>query len=208
MRLKEKTGMRKIMLVLMLIILINLVLAANDPGHDDLYMEENESAEIGGDFNVSDNLTVKGGNSFLDSYLDIYTDGSSINSPSINTIAGTNTYLAIDAPGDVFINRYANDGTVYLGHNGDTVNINITGSLFFGADNELDISAAAGAATADLYWGNQLLCNASESNCGWATEAGAGGDITKVQTPGTYIYNGSDTGDVYLIFKLWSRLYR
>ena len=127
---KNNRTEKKFLIILGIILMIPLAIAANDPGHDSLYIEEQGDSEINGSLNISQNFTIKGGNLFMNDYLDIYADGGTIDNPSINTIAGTNTYLAIDSPGDVFINRYSNDGMVYLGHTGDTVNLNITGALY------------------------------------------------------------------------------
>lgn len=38
-------------------------------------------------------------------------------------------------------------------------------------DNVLGFSASVGSAGSDLYWGDDLLCDVSESNCGWTTAA-------------------------------------
>jgi excisionase family DNA binding protein len=56
-----------------------------------------------------------------------------------------------------------------------------TGSLGINSDanqyNLLGISAAGGAAGESLYWGNDLLCDPTQANCGWATTAGTAGNI-------------------------------
>jgi hypothetical protein len=64
----------------------------------------------------------------------------------------------------------------------DTGNLLLqTGSLGINADadpdNFLGLSPTSGAATGSLYWGNALLCDPTQVNCGWATSAGTAGEI-------------------------------
>ena len=127
---KQNQIEKKFLIILGIILMMPLAIAANDPGHDSLYIEQQGDSELNGSLNISQNFTIKGGNLFMNDYLDFYADGGTVSTPSINTIAGTNTYLAIDSPGDVFINRYSNANTVYIGYTGGTVNLNITGALY------------------------------------------------------------------------------
>jgi len=200
-----KTKKSILLAALMLIISLVMSSAANDPGHDTLYIEEDGDSELNGSFNVSDNMKTKGNQTiqgllYQGSNLDIRGDGDESGSKA--RIIGAAGFLSFQSPGPVYINTQSGTtSSVYFGNGADNVNINLTGALYFGTSNELDISAAGVAANSNLYWGDKLLCNASQSNCGWVTSTSGGGDITDVLTStDDYLYNGSATGKVVLRF--------
>ncbi|HLE49108.1 MAG TPA: MerR family DNA-binding transcriptional regulator, partial [Patescibacteria group bacterium] len=56
----------------------------------------------------------------------------------------------------------SNTGIVGINSDGSASNILTYGTI------------AADAAGGDLFWGNKLVCDASESNCGWVTTGGSG----------------------------------
>lgn len=75
-----------------------------------------------------------------------------------------------------------NANAISIGSSGITTTVNGVLSVYgntIGLNNDADpnnvlgIAAAGGIAASDLYWGNDLVCDVSESNCGWATIAGA-----------------------------------
>ncbi|QQS39312.1 hypothetical protein IPM62_01735 [Candidatus Woesebacteria bacterium] len=69
--------------------------------------------------------------------------------------------------------------------NANVGDVNITGNLSvdgttLGLNDDADTdnvfgfnAASAGSASGDLYWGDDLVCDVSETNCGWTTVAGA-----------------------------------
>ncbi len=67
------------------------------------------------------------------------------------------------------------EGSIGVGTNNPGAKLDVQGGLRLGADtganNILNTTAAAGAASGDLYWGDKLLCDSSESNCGWTTSS-------------------------------------
>lgn len=128
-----------------------------------------------------------------------YSDGSiftsnvtSANSQGISISTGTTTTSGNS--GDITIDTGSAAGTTGIVNIGTTnasaVNISRSGidlvanddlsvyGTFIGLNNDADSdnvfnynSATAGSAGGDLYWGNDLACDVSEANCGWATSA-------------------------------------
>jgi hypothetical protein len=166
-----------LLMTLMIIILcIPSSLTANDPGHDILYIEQTGDSELEGKLNITDNTWLQG-KSIVQNYLDIYANGS-YPIPTSSQVASIEDAMYIDSPGNIYINSLGGGGsaTVFFGDLGDTVNVNISGALFFKGNNynRLGTTAGAGAATSNLYWGDELVCDASETNCGWGTSTAAG----------------------------------
>ncbi len=99
--------------------------------------------------------------------------------------------LALDEDGDLsvtgtgtFTGSLATNATaIGLNNDADTDNV-----LSFGA-------GSAGAASGNLYWGNVLVCDASQANCGWVTSSGSG--ASKWTDGGDHIYptGGEFLGD-------------
>src|SRR4030042_1757034 len=173
----------KAIVFLTIVLIIPFVYSINDPGHDTLYIEEQGDSELNGTFNVSLNVTTRGGSTTLLDYLTILTKTTPSSFGTASVISATANTLYIDSPGNVLLNSLTNDGTIFLGSTGDTVNLNITGALYV-------LSSTAQA-------NGQNICLEDGTNC--PAETGTG-DINSVQTDNTYVYNGSDTGQVYLRF--------
>ena len=192
----------KIILMILLAIILSSViaLAENDPGHDTLYIEEQGDSELNGSLNVTGNVSI---DDVIFSGVALDIRGDDEQTGTNNRIVGINgAGLSIQSTGNIYINTLSGTtSTVYFGDDSaaDSVNINVTGSLFFGTNGRLAVTSGS-VASSDLYWGDKLLCNASQSSCGWVTSTTGGGDITSVQTDNAYVYNGSDTGQVYLRF--------
>lgn len=192
-----KVAFRLEMILLLLLISLTSIfpfaLAANDPGHDVLYIEQQGNSELNGTLNISQQLKVA--NRLYSSYLEILGNGSQPTGSFPQIYASDANTLTINSVTSLYLLKDAGS-MVYVG--GTNVNLNISGALFFGGDNELHTSAAGSASSLSLYWGDKLLCNTTVSNCGWVSSA-SGGDITAVNTStDSYIYNGSEAGDVYL----------
>jgi hypothetical protein len=197
-KIKVAFGLEMILLLLLIFLtsIVPFASAANDPGHDILYIEQQGSSELNGTLNISQQLKVA--DRLYSSYLEILGNGSQPTGSFPQIYASDANTLTINSITSLYLLKDAGS-MVYVG--GTNVNLNISGALFFGGNNELHTSAAAGQANLSLYWGDKLLCNASESNCGWVSSLTGGGDISAVYTStDAYIYNGTNTGDVYLRF--------
>jgi hypothetical protein len=192
-----------ILATIILLIIIQIASADNDPGHDTLYIEQQGDSELSGSLNITNNLSLQSTSKLKQGgVLTLYADGSTPGTGTYISATGDPNYdLYIDTQGSIYF-KSLTSGMMYIGKTGSTpTDLNISGALYInGSDNKLDTGPAASASSLDLYWGDKLICNASQSNCGWATTATGGGDITSVQSDNTYIYNGSNTGDVYLLF--------
>ncbi|MBU1198385.1 MAG: hypothetical protein KJ685_00975 [Nanoarchaeota archaeon] len=148
---KEKTTWKKaFMILMMLIITLSIVIAANDPGHDTLYVEQTGDSEITGNLNISGNLSVE---DVIFSGVDLDVRGDGVQAAgSNNQIIGTSNALSIQSLGHIYINTLTGTTSmIYLGDGADTVNLNITGALYI----------QSGTATI----GGSAICLANGTNC-------------------------------------------
>ena len=190
----------KIILMILLVIILSsaIALAENDPGHDILYIEQQGDSELNGSLNVTGNVSIK---DIIFSGVALDIRGDDEQTGTNNRIVGINgAGLSIQSIGNIYINTLSGPySTVYLGDSAaDSVNINITGALFFGSNGRLAVSSGS-VAGSDLYWGDKLICDASETNCGWVTSATGGGDVTGVYGDNIYIWNGNTSGEITLV---------
>ncbi|MBI2029972.1 site-specific integrase [Candidatus Gottesmanbacteria bacterium] len=98
------------------------------------------------------------------------------------TLGNSTTGAIILAPGaTTALTAYSDDVTIAdtLSVYGTTIGLNNDAD----SNNLIGIAAASGIAASDLYWGNDLVCDVSETNCGWATS--------------TTTYWTRDAGNVY-----------
>ncbi len=155
------------------------------------------SGDTGSDQTITDGntLEVAGGTNGIDT-VGTATDTITLNLDT--TEIGTTTF----GSGSGFTWTFdagATDPTLAFANNAITLSAGTTtlsGVLSvqgtsIGLNNDADANnifsfntAAAGTATGDIYWGNDLLCDVSETNCGWATSASSpftssGGIITQ-----------------------------
>jgi len=187
-----------LMILLAIILFSTIVLAENDPGHDILYIEQQGDSELNGSLNVTGNVSIK---DIIFSGVALDIRGDDEQTGTNNRIVGINgAGLSIQSIGNIYINTLSGPySTVYLGDSAaDSVNINITGALFFGSNGGLNVSSGT-EASSDLYWGDKLICDASETNCGWVTSAIGGGDVTGVYGDNIYIWNGNTSGEITLV---------
>ncbi|MBW2990904.1 hypothetical protein KY348_04315 [Candidatus Woesearchaeota archaeon] len=184
-------------LLIILITLTSSVLAQNDPGHDTLYIEEQGDSELNGSFNVTGNATI---DDIIFSGVALDLRGDDVETGTNNRIIGINGGgISIQSGANIYVNTLSGTAsTVFLGDGSDSVNINITGALYLGSGTDvLNTSASGGAASSDLYWGNQLLCNASESDCGWSTTGASVGNCSGSGSCSLVAYiNYSNPGDL------------
>jgi hypothetical protein len=154
------------------IILLATALAANDPGHDTLYIEEDGDSDLNGSFGVLGNLTAYN-MIFSGTSLDVRGDGV-LSASSNNQIIGAGSYLSIQSLGNIYINTLTGTtSTVFLGDGADSVNLNITGTLEVGgqgvcladgtnclnggAGNVTSVTAAAGPLSASPTTGAVII---------------------------------------------------
>jgi len=116
-------------LILLLITITHPTLAVNDPGHDQLYIEEQGSSELNGSLNITQNLSVSGGLIKQPGGLILYGDGT-LPSTGPPYITGTNTnHLYLDAQGNIYIKYTIGGDTVYIGKTGAATDLNVSGAL-------------------------------------------------------------------------------
>ena len=120
---------RALLFLVTILILIQIASAANDPGHDTLYIEEEGDSELNGSFNVTGNLSAED-IIFSGSQLDVRGDGVQV-SGSKNQIIGTGGALSIQSLGPIYINTFQGTSSqIYLGDGTDKVGLNISGALY------------------------------------------------------------------------------
>jgi hypothetical protein len=177
-----------IITLILLLISICAVAAANDPGHDTLYIEQQGDSELNGTLNITNNLSLQSTSKVKQGgVLTLYADGSTPATGTYISATGDSEYkLYLDTSGNVYIKNNIGGGMVYIGKTGSTpTGLNVSGALFInGSNNQLSTGAAGSASNLNLYWGDKLICNASLSNCGWASSITGGGNITGAGTPG------------------------
>src|SRR3569832_440298 len=95
----------KSLCLLLLLLFSSSVLAANDPGHDSLYVLKIGDSNVVGNINITSSLNaslVKFTNKAFGDYLDINANGTILGAPSQPRImAGTNA-LYIDSTGNLY----------------------------------------------------------------------------------------------------------
>ncbi len=119
------------------------------------------------------------------------TDAIDISAANINNAinAGAN-FILMDGirifegtTGTITIEDTAGNDLMTIADGGTVGNASITGTLAVlgstigldsdaDADNLIGTAAAGGAAASNLYWGNRLLCDATQVNCGWSAVGG------------------------------------
>jgi hypothetical protein len=132
------------------------VLAANNPGHDSLYVLK-IGDNVTGNINISGNLTatlVEAKGWFFGPNIVVRGDGST--STAVNRIVGDTTDLTIDSTGFVYLKK-TTGGQVVIGAAGTPATLNVTGNI---------------------YQQNKLVCLADGTNCpgslGGANISGSG----------------------------------
>lgn len=187
MKMKRKLVIASIAVIILLII-VQIALADNDPGHDTLYIEEQGDSELNGSLNITSNLTLQSTSKLKQGgVLTLYADGSTPGTGSYISATGNPDYnLYIDTQGSIYF-KSLTTGMIYIGVTGSTpTSLNVSGALYLnGSNNKLDTGPAATASSLDLYWGDKLICDASEANCGWVSSTTGGGNISGAGTSGT-----------------------
>ena len=126
----DNRNKRIIIITIVALFLIPIVIAANDPGHDILYIEQNGDSELNGSFNVTSNASLKGVTS-AGVGLTIYGNGFSSSTgtiPYISGASGSNLYLETPSSGSIYL-KYNGGSAVYIGVL-DRTDLNVSGALY------------------------------------------------------------------------------
>ena len=186
---KDKTIIASLGIMILLLIAIQTVSAINDPGHDTLYVEQQGDSELNGTLNITNNLSLTSTSKVKQGgVLTLYADGSTPGGTEtyISATGSTNYDLYIETQGSIYF-KSLTTGMMYIGKTGTPTSLNISGALYLnGSNNKLDTGPAGSASNLSLYWGDKLLCNASQTNCGWTangtTISGGGNGWTNTST--------------------------
>ncbi|MFQ5492568.1 MAG: hypothetical protein ACE5DX_00190 [Candidatus Dojkabacteria bacterium] len=166
--------------------------------------------------------TFSGGNVIVQhtTPYDIVIDNSTVGVPTGGNLASDSGYLTLrgnffdDTPDtdtelDMSLLMDVTDGSTYrlgfyndgkaaeIGSLDESGNLQVDGTLNLGTNTADVLSVGAGtAANGDLYWGDDLLCDTSQSNCGWAAGGSTlftdGGTLTYLtQTADDFAIGGS-----------------
>jgi hypothetical protein len=120
--------MRRLLWIAVLLLSVSLVLAANNPGHDTLYVLK-IGDNITGPINITSNLTatlVQATSRFFGPNLDIRGDGTSAG--TANQIVGSSSDLSISAS-TLILNKAVTGGWVHIGWTGTTTGLNVSGAI-------------------------------------------------------------------------------
>jgi hypothetical protein len=116
--------------IVVLLLLLPVSIAANDPGHDSLYVLKIGDSNVTGTINISANITatiVQATSRFFGPNIDIRGDGTS--SAATNQLIGTNSHLELSSTGELILNKAVTGGWVYIGWPGTTTGLNVTGQI-------------------------------------------------------------------------------
>lgn len=112
------------------LLLLPLAVAANDPGHDSLYVLRIGDTNVTGSINLTGNVTasfVRFTSKAFGDYLDIVANGTVLGAPSISRIMGATSSLYIDSTGGLYLNtKGGTSSTIQIGDtatNGVTLNV-------------------------------------------------------------------------------------
>jgi len=127
-----------ILVVALLLSSIPSILAANDPGHDSLYVLKIGDSYVEGSINLTNSLNatlVKFTNKAFGSYLDIVANGTLLSTTTTPRIMGvSNNELYIDSGGYLYLNALGGTssvvqvGSTSIG-GGDDITLNVSGTI-------------------------------------------------------------------------------
>lgn len=127
------------------------MLAANNPGHDTLYVEEQGDSLLNGSLNITANLSILGRTDA--GALMIYGDGTSPGSGTfIASSAGGTDLLRINAPGNLLL-KSLGGGQVTVGSSTAT-DLNVTGAIYAYSNKAVCLENGTGCPASALGGGN------------------------------------------------------
>ena len=129
---KQKTIIASLGIIILSLIVIQTASAANDPGHDTLYIEQQGNSELNGTLNITQNLSLTSTSKVKQGgVLTLYADGS--------TPGGTETYISatgsanydlyIETQGSIYF-KSLTTGMMYIGKTGTPTDLNASGALY------------------------------------------------------------------------------
>jgi hypothetical protein len=170
----------KILFIIILLLLTTLVSAANDPGHDTLYVEEQGDSEINGSINITQNLSVDGGKIKQSGVFTLYADDSTpATGTYISATTGGNIYL--EGQGNIYLKRTIGGDGVFIGSGAAPTDLNVSGALY--------------VQSSTLTVNGQNVCLADGSNC---LNGGAGSVTSVSAAAGTPLSASPTTGAVVI----------
>ena len=176
-------------LLLLLIVAATFVVAANDPGHDTLYIEENGDSLLTGNLNISDEQRVQ--NLIYSSNLHLVGNGTVLGAPSQPRIMGASGALYIDSTGALYLNtKGGTSSVVQMGSvSTEAIFVNVSGNqtlshnlyltngqIVIGGTVRLD-NSGVGTFASGTTVASQNVCLADGTNC----PEGANGGIQNLQ---------------------------
>ncbi len=154
---RERVGREWLLLIVLALVILPLVAAANNPGHDTLYIEQVGDSNLTGKLNISEWLRV--GKLFYTTYLDIQGNGTQPGNSRAEVYADASTALIFNAPGNFYFGT--GSGTmVYIGTSG--VDLNVSRDVYIGGF--MNITGAVNA-TGKVYSENNEVCTATNGLC-------------------------------------------
>ncbi len=140
----------------------------------DLYVQDTTAYDI-----ILDNSTT--GSTADSGYLTFRGNYFNVSDTEIDF----NIFLDVTSDTNYKLSFYNTGNTAEVASLDESGNLQIDGDLNLGTTSPQDVlrtSSASTGALSDLYWGNDLLCDVSEPNCGWSAGGGTlftdGGNIT------------------------------
>ncbi|KYK24447.1 hypothetical protein AYK26_06780 [Euryarchaeota archaeon SM23-78] len=172
------------LLIFLVLALLPMVLAQNDPGHDTLYIEEEGDSVLNGSLNITTNLSVDGGRIRQPGALTLYGDGSLPATGTYITGTGASAYdLYIESQGSIYF-KWLTSGVVYIGSAPGTVtDLNVSGALYVQGSTALVNGTAICLADGTNCLGGNNTGNVS------SVTAAAGTPLTASPTTGNVIIN-------------------
>jgi hypothetical protein len=179
-------------------------------------LKTDDNLTIGGGLNVNGGNVLIQNTTPLDLVIDNSTTGSTANSGYLtlrgNNYNGSDTgvdmnlLLTVVSDTDYKLSFYNTGKAAEVGSIDESGNLQIDGRVNFGANSVdvLGIGTSGAAAANDLYYGNALLCDVSESNCGYSSGGGtlftdSGNQTYLTQTTDDFAIGGVDLGSAFSI---------
>jgi len=202
---------------LILLLFVPFVIAANDPGHDTLYIEQVGDSNLTGSLNISDEFRVQ--NLWYSANLHLVGNGTILSAPSQPRLMGGSSQMYIDSTGNLYINTKG--GTSSIVQIGDTateaITLNVSGNTTFSHNvnvNEGNLLVAGTVRISNAGVGtfasgttvNSLgICLADGTNCLGGGSASAGGwrnnsILVHLWSNSTNVSIGNTTGNLPILF--------
>jgi hypothetical protein len=200
---------RLLTVLLLLLMSCASVFAANDPGHDSLYILKIGNSSVVGSINISDQLNatlIRFTNRAFGDYLDINANGTILGAPSQPRIMAGSNVLHIDSTGNLYLNTKG--GTTGVVQVGDTatngVTMNVSGQLVaYNLTIQNGYSTGGFNVTGSIFAGGAQVCTTANGLCaaGGASSSAGGwvNDSTSTRTTLQTIVNSSNISGSFIV---------